>query len=207
MATTIPPPAPPEQPPAGLYPPPSTTPGPAPPSRGRRGAVVGIVAGLMIVLALVGAGYFFYVQPKSDAQNVLKDARPLVTRSMAVSRRAQTDVARFMRTGRVQVRQRAVKEINQTIAMRQRAIRKLGGMSDISFPGDSNYKRATNLWVSELRGSNKALGALRAVMPAKPSTGYLENRGEATLVAGQTLYLRRWEQLLRRTDSIVADLL
>ena len=157
---------------------------------------------------MVAAAFFVYVQPKDDAKDVLGDARPVVRLSLSVSDRAQADVTRFIRSGNTSSRQRAVRELNRAINLRERAIARLRAMSDIGFPGDNNYQDAARLWASELRGSIKALRGLRSVLPKRRSEETLTSRGEAALVLSQMAFLDRWERLLRRTDrQIIADLI
>ena len=179
---------------------------PPPPSKGgSKGARVGVIAtlaGLLIVGAVV---FFAWVQPRGDAKDVLRDARPLVQRSLTVSGRARRDVVRFMRTGDASVRRRAVSELNQMISMRQRAINRLAAMNDISFPGDDNYKNGAKVWASTMRGSIKTARGLRASLPESISTGVLEQRADATFVVTQSLYLARYDRLIRRTDQQIID--
>ena len=206
MATTNPPPRPAQPaPPAGWSPTPA---GAAKPKRGSRGALYGVIATVGGIAILAALGFFLIVQPKNDAKAVLRDAQPVVQRSLQVSARARQDVTKFMRGGSVAVRRRAIGEINQAISLRQRAMKRLADMNGISFPGDSNYKRSAKLWISTMRGSLKSLRGFRAAVPARVSTSFLERRSQATAVVTEMLYLMRWDQLIRKTDrTVVSDLI
>ena len=186
---------------------PPAPPAPASGPQGSRRALFIVIASVGAVAALLAAGFFLILQPKNDAKEILRDTRPGVERSLAISRRAQRDVTRFMRGGDPAVRRRAIREIDQTISLRQRAIARLRTMEDNSFPGDSNYRRGAKVWAGTLRGSVKALRSLRGAVPSKPSIGYLERRGEAAIVVTEILYLRRYERLLERMDrNVISDL-
>ena len=207
MGPTDAPTPPPLAPPPGLSPDRTVGTPPAPRRRGSSGALVGVIAtiaGLLIIGAVV---FFAWVQPRGDAKDVLRDARPLVQRSLAVSERARGDVVRYMRSGDASLRRRAVSELDQLISMRQRAVSRLAAMNDISFPGDNNYKNGAKVWAKSLRGSIKSARGLRVSLPSSISPGVLEQRADATFVVTQSLYLERYDRLIRKTDrEIIADL-
>ena len=173
--------------------------------RGRSPAVVGLVA-TIIGLAIVGAVVFLaYLQPRSEAKDVLREARPLVQRSLVISRRARQDVVRYMRTGDAPVRRRAVREINQMIELRRRAIAGLGDMDEVGFPGDKNFKRAAAVWAGTMRDSLRPARGLRASLPTRISPGSLERRADATFVVTQALDLEQYDRLIRKTDREIID--
>ena len=187
-------------------PPAAPAPLPAPPRRRGRSRI--LIAALGVALVVAAVVTFTMVQPRNDAKDVLRDARPPVQRSLAISREARDDIARFAEEDSAAAGRDAVAQLDEVIALRRRAIDRLAPMDDVGFPGDANYKETARIWEDALRDSIKATRELRDALPRRMSTEYLQRRTQATEIVAKTLVAQRYDKLLRDTDrELVQDLI